>query len=52
MNQAVNVTLMPGAFDDVPLLELIKFLHKHDLKLMRAPGELMIVKDKPRKKED
>jgi len=48
----VTITLLPGAFDDVPLLELIKFLRKHNLKLMQAPGELMIVKDTKRKKED
>jgi hypothetical protein len=42
---------MPKALDDVPLLELIKFLHKHDLQLLHAPGELMIAKD-TRRKED
>jgi hypothetical protein len=37
---------MPHALDDVPLLALIKFLQQHNLKLLQAPGELMIVKER------
>lgn len=38
----LTITLTPKALDDVPLLELVRFLSKYELQLMRQANTLVI----------